>query len=70
MSASENQSRDKGQSGVLVLLLVIFLVWVFSAGRPHFSNTGRDLKTTIHDAGQDLKSSGRDAADSIRHGLQ
>ena len=34
------------------------------------TNSGQDIKTTIQDAGQDLKSAGRDVASSIRHSFQ
>ena len=70
MKIVNSQSWEKGQAGILTLLLVIFLVWVFMDGRPFFRNTGRDLKVTVQDAGQDLRSTGRDMADSIRHTVQ
>ncbi len=70
MSTSDNLSWENGQIGILTLLLVIFFIWVFASGRPLFRNTGRDLKTTVQDAGHDLKSSGRDMADSIRRTVQ
>ncbi len=34
------------------------------------TSSGQDVNTTIQDAGQDLKSAGRHAADSIRHAFQ
>jgi len=34
------------------------------------TNSGQDVKTTIQDAGQDLKSAGRDGASFIRHSFQ
>ena len=70
MSTTENQSLGNVPVGILALLLIIFMIWFFADGRPFFRNTGRDLKTTVHDAGQDLKSTGRDVADSIRHTVQ
>ncbi|MBF0485060.1 MAG: DUF3309 domain-containing protein [Candidatus Omnitrophica bacterium] len=58
-------------TGVLTVLLIIFLVWAIGGNRPLFRNsTGQDLKTTVQDAGQDLKSTGRDVADSIRRNVQ
>ncbi len=56
--------------GVLTLLLVIFLVWAIAEGRPLFRSSERDIKTTVQDAGQDLKSAGRDVADSIRRTVE
>ncbi len=55
---------------VLTLLLIVFLVWAFSGGRPLFRSTGQDVKTAVQDVGQDLKSAGRNAAESIRHTVQ
>jgi hypothetical protein len=52
-------------TGFLTMLLVLFLVWAVGEGRPLFRNSG-----TIHDTGQDLKSAGRDVADSIRRAAQ
>ena len=46
-------------TGVLTLLLVVFLVWALAGGRPFFRSSG-----------QDIKSAGRDVADSIRHAVQ
>ena len=34
------------------------------------TSLGQDVKTTVQDAGQDLKSAGRAVADSIRHSIQ
>ena len=65
-------SRSWGYTptGILTLLLVVFLIWAIAGGRPLFRSSGRDVKTTVQDAGQDLKSAGRDVADSIRHTVQ
>jgi MFS superfamily sulfate permease-like transporter len=59
-------SRSWGYApgSVLTLLLVVFLVWAIAGGRPLFRSG------TIHDAGQDLKSAGRDVADSVRRTVQ
>jgi hypothetical protein len=70
MSASDNQSWGNGPIGIFTLLLIIFFIWVFAGGRPLFRHTGRDVRDTVHDAGHDLKESGRDVADSIRHDVQ
>jgi hypothetical protein len=70
MSTENNQSLKNGQIGIVTLLVVILLIWIFAGGRPFFRSTGQDLKATVQDAGQDLKSSGRDAAASIRRTVQ
>jgi uncharacterized membrane protein len=57
-------------TGVLTILLVVFLVWAIAGGRPLFRNSGQNVQTTVQDAGQDLKAAGRDAAESIRHAVQ
>jgi len=70
MNTPNNQSWGNGQIGILTLLLIVLLIWVFAGGRPFFRSTGHDIKATVHDAGQDLKSTGREAADSIRDTVQ
>jgi len=70
MSTSESQSWGNAPVGIFTLLLLIFLVWAFADGRPFFRHSRGDLKATVHDAGQDLKSTGRDAAASIRDTVQ
>jgi hypothetical protein len=47
-------------SGLLGLLLVFFLIWAVVGGRPLFRSS----------AAQDLKSAGREAAETIRHAVQ
>jgi len=47
-------------TGVLTVLLVLFLVWAIAGGRPLFR----------HSIGHDMRSAGRDMADSIRHDVQ
>ena len=70
MSTSNSQSWGNAPAGIFTLLLIVFLIWAFAGGRHFFRNTGHDLKTGVQDAGQDLKSTGRDAASSIRHDVQ
>lgn len=64
-SWSYSKSWGYAPTGVLTVLLVVFLVWALAGGRPLFRSSG-----TLHDAGQDIKSAGRDVADSIRHAVQ
>ncbi len=47
-------------TGVLTVLLVVFLVWAIVGGRPLFRRT----------VGEDLRSTGRDVADSIRRTVE
>ncbi len=65
-----NRSWGYTPMSVLTLLLVAFLIWAVAGGRPLFRSVGQDIKTTAQDAGQGLKSAGRDVADSIRHAVQ
>lgn len=51
-------------TGIFALLLVLFLIWAIAGHRPLFRSS------TINDAGQDLKATGRDVADSIRRAVQ
>jgi hypothetical protein len=46
-------------TGILALVLVIFLVWALASDRPLFRS-----------AGQDLKAAGRDVAADIRHAVR
>jgi hypothetical protein len=57
MSGPDNQSWGNAPISIFTLLLVIFLIWALSGDRHFFSRTGHDLKTAVHDAGQDLKHS-------------
>ncbi len=57
-------------TGVLTLVLVVLVIWVLAEGRPLFRSTGNDIKATVQDAGNDLKTMGREAADSIRKTVQ
>ena len=65
-----SQSWGYAPTGVLTLLLVIFLIWIIAGGRPLFRSSGQDIEKTVQDAGEELKSVGRDAANSIRHAVQ
>ncbi len=65
-----SQSWGYAPGGVFTLVLVIFLIWALAGGRPLFRSTGSDIKATVQDAGQDLKSAGRDVASSIRRTVQ
>ena len=57
-------------TGILAFLLVVFLIWAIAGGRPLFRSSGRDVSSTVEEAGQDLKAAGRDVADSIRDAVQ
>jgi len=70
MSSSNNQSWGNPSIGIFTVLLVIFLIWAFAGDRHHLRGAARDLKETVQDAGQDLKSSGREVASTIRHEVQ
>ena len=65
-------SRSWGYApgGVLTLLLVVFLVWALASGRPLFRSSGSDVKTTVHNAGEDIKAAGRDVAGSVRDAVR
>ncbi len=54
-------------TGVLTVLLAVFLVWAIADGRPLFrSSFGHDMRS----AGHDMRSAGRDVSESIRHDVQ
>lgn len=65
-----SRSWGYAPTGVLTLLLVIFIIWALAGDRPLFRSSGQDIKSTVQDVGQDLKSAGRDAADSIRRAVE
>jgi len=46
-------------TGVLTVILVIFLVWAIAGGRPLFRNS----------VGHDIRATGQDVRDSVRHDL-
>jgi hypothetical protein len=47
-------------TGVLTVLLVVFLVWAIAGGRPLFRRT----------VGQDIKAVGHDVADSVKRAVR
>ena len=47
-------------TGILTLVLIIFLVWAIAGGRPLFR----------HSMGQDMRETGRGVAADIRHAVQ
>jgi hypothetical protein len=47
-------------TGILTVLLVVFLVWAIAGGRPLFR----------HSLGHDMRSAGHDMGDSMRRDLQ
>jgi hypothetical protein len=56
-----------GPSGILGLVVVVFLIWALAGNRPLFrNNTGSSVGTAVQDVGHDVKKMGRDAADSVR----
>src|SRR6185295_9812907 len=66
-----SKSWGYAPTGILTLLLIVFLIWALAGGRPLFrSSSGQNVKTTVHDAGQDIKAAGRDVADSIRRTVE
>ncbi len=54
-----SKSWGYAPTGVLTFLLVVFLIWAIAGDRPLFRSSGQDLKST-----------GRDVADSIRRTVQ
>ena len=64
-----SKSWGYAPTSVLSLILVIFLIWAIAGGRPLFRSSG-NIQATLQDAGHDIKSAGRDVADSIRHVAQ
>ena len=47
-------------TGILTVLLVLFLIWAIAGGRPLFRST----------VGQDIRAAGHDAADSVRRAVR
>jgi Protein of unknown function (DUF3309) len=47
-------------TGILTVLLVLFLIWAIAGGRPLFRST----------IGQDIRAAGHDAADSVRRAVR
>jgi hypothetical protein len=50
-----------GPTGILTVLLVVFLIWAIAGGRPLFR------RSTL---GEDIKSAGQDVADSVREAVR
>ena len=65
-----SRSWGAAPSAVFSVLLIIFLVWIFAGDRPLFRSSSGNIETTIQDAGREIKSTGRDVADSIRDVVQ
>lgn len=57
-------------SGILMLLLLIFFIWILADHRSLCRSTRQDTKTTAQDVGARIKATGRDVADSIRRAVQ
>ena len=68
--STNNQTWGNPQIGIVTVLLVILLIWALSGHRHFFGSTRGDIKSSVQDAGQDIKDSGRDAAASIRRTVQ
>ena len=66
----DSQSWGNAPMGIVTLVLIIFLVWVLAGGRPLFNGARHDVKSTVQSAGEDVKSAGRDVADSLRRTVQ
>jgi hypothetical protein len=47
-------------TGILTVLLVLFLIWAIAGGRPLFRSS----------VGQDIRAAGHDAADSVRRAVR
>ena len=54
-----SKSWGYAPTGIVTVLLILFLVWAIAGHRPLF-----------RDSGNDLKAAGRDVAESIRHTVQ
>ena len=55
-----SKSWGYAPTGILSLLLVVFLIWAIAGERPLFGRS----------AGDDIRSAGRNAADSIRDAVK
>lgn len=58
-----SKSWGYAPTGILTVVLLIFVIWAVAGGRPLFRNSGRDIGETVQDAG-------RDVAGSFRRTLQ
>ncbi|MBN1869850.1 MAG: DUF3309 domain-containing protein [Candidatus Omnitrophica bacterium] len=65
-----SKSWGYAPTGILALLLAVFLIWAIAGGRPLFRSSGQSVRSTVEEAGQDLKAAGRDVADSVRDAVQ
>jgi len=65
-----SRSWGYAPTGVFGLLLIVFLIWAIGTDRPLFRSSERSLEETVQDAGQDIKSAGRDVADSVRDAVK
>lgn len=65
-------SRSWGYApmGILAFLLAVYFIWVIAEGRPLFRDSGKSIRATVEDAGEDLKAAGRDVADSVRDAVK
>jgi len=57
---SYSKSWGYRPTGVLTVLLVLFLIWAIAGGRPLFR----------HSLGHDIRSAGQDVGDSVRRTVQ
>ena len=55
-----SKSWGYAPTGILTVLLVFFLIWAIAGGRPLFRSS----------LGQDIRSAGHDAADSVRRAVR
>ena len=55
-----SKSWGYGPTGILTVLLVVFLVWAIAGGRPLFRRS----------LGDDIRSAGHDVGDSVRRAVQ
>lgn len=65
-----SRSWGYAPTGVLTLLLVVFLIWAIAGGRPLFRSSGQGITSTVQDAGQDIKAAGREVGDSIKRTVE
>ena len=62
-----SRSWGFGPTGILSILLIVFIVWAVAENRPLFrSSPAADIDSAIHEVGHDLKAIGREAADTVR----
>ena len=61
-----SRSWGYGPSGILTILLVVFIAWAVTENRPLFRSAGDDIESAVEEVGHDLKAVGREAADTVR----